>query len=213
MATIVTSQTRIANRAFILLGSTERIVSVDDPSPLAVQVKDLWHESRRQVLASHPWNCAIRRARLNRAGSAPAFGYSAQYQLPADCLRWLPWVHGDCDQFDGEEEGGSILCNRETPINIRYIADVEDVTRWSVHVQQLMAYRLAWDLCESATQISGNVAEARIAYEGQDGRGGYLAEARRLDGMATGNRANDSARAASRWLGGYTGGRRAPGAW
>lgn len=213
MATIVTSQTRIANRAFILLGSTERIASIDDPSPLALQVKDLWHESRRQVLVAHPWNCAIRRARLNRAGSAPAFGYAAQFQLPADCLRWLPWMDGDCDWFDGEEEGGFLLSDAAGPLNIRYIADIEDVTRWSPHVQLLMAYRLAWDLCESATQISSNVAEARIAYEGQDGRGGYMAEARRLDGMATGNRTNDSARQSSRWLGSYAGQRRAPGAW
>ena len=213
MANIVTSQTRIANRAFILLGSVERIVSVDDGSPLALQVKDLWHESRRQLLVAHPWNCAIRRARLNRAGEVPAFGYSGQFLLPSDNLRWLPWVQGDSDWFEGEEEGGFILSNEPGPINIRYIGDVEDVTKWSVHVQQLMAYRLAWDLCESATQMSGNVDEARLAYEGQDGRGGYLAEARRLDGMATGSRGNDSARAASRWLGGYVGGRRAPGVW
>ncbi len=213
MANIVTSQTRIANRAFILLGTTARITSVDDPDPLAIQTKDLWHESRRQILVAHPWNCAIRRARLNKAGTVPAFGYSAQFQLPADNLRWLPWVTGDCDWFEGEEEGGAILSNEAGPINIRYIADIEDVTKWSAHVQLLMAYRLAWDLCESATQISGNVDEARIAYEGQDGRGGYLAEARRLDGMATGRRANDSARAGSRWLDGYAGGRRPPEVW
>lgn len=211
MANIVTSQTRIANRAFILLGSVERITHVDDGSPLANQVKDLWHESRRAILIQHPWNCAIRRAQLNKAGTVPAFGYVAQHGLPADCLRWLPWALDDTEYFEGEEEGGFILNNQEGPIRIRYIADVEDETRWSVHVQELMAFRLALDLCESSTQMAGNVEDARIRYEGQDGRGGYLAEAKRMDGLATGYRRNDTARVSSRWLAGYGGSRRAPG--
>lgn len=211
MADIVTSQTRLANRAFILLGSTERISSVNDDAPLALQVKDLWHESRRELFALHPWNCLIRRAQLNRAGTVPAFGYSAQYRLPADCLRWLPWARDDCDYFEGEEEGGYILSSAGDYVRIRYITDLEDVTSWSVHLQALMAYKLALDLCESATQISGNVEAARVRFEGQDGRGGYLAEAKRLDGMATGHRSNDTARVASKWLAGYGSSRRAPG--
>lgn len=211
MANIVTSQTRIANRAFILLGSVERIVSVSENSPLAIQVSDLWHESRREIFALHPWNCLIRRAVLNKAGAVPAFGYTAQFGLPADCLRWLPWARDDCEYFEGEEEGGFILASATDNLRIRYIADIEDVTSWSVHLQTLMAYKLAVDLCESATQISGNVEEARIKFEGQDGRGGYLADARRLDGMATGRRSNDTARVSSKWLSGYVGSRRAPG--
>lgn len=213
MADIVTSQTRIANRAFILLGSTERIVSLNDGTPLASQVKDLWHESRREIFALHPWNCLIKRAKLNKAGDVPAFGYSAQFLLPGNCLRWLPWVADDDAFFEGEEEGGFILANAEGPLLVRYIADVEAVTSWSVHLQTLMAYKLAMDLCESATQIAGNVEAARIRFEGMDGRGGYLSEARRLDGMATGRRSNDTARASSKWLAGYNGGRRAPDVW
>ena len=209
MANIVTSQTRIANRAFVLLGSVERITHVDDGLPLAEQVKDLWHESRREMFSLHPWNCLIRRARLNKAG-APAFGYSGMFQLPSDCLRWLPWSLDDCEHFEGEEEGGFLLTDATAPA-IRYIADVEDVTKWSVHLQTLMAYKLAVDLCESATQIAGNVQEARVKYEGVNGDGGYLAEARRLDGLASGKRSNDSALAGSRWLAGYSGHRRAPG--
>lgn len=59
MADIVTSQTRIANRALILLGTVTRVISVDDPAPLARQIKDLWHESRRAAIISHPWNFAL----------------------------------------------------------------------------------------------------------------------------------------------------------
>ena len=212
MNAIVTSQVRIANRAMILLGSVERITSLDDGSPLANQVKDLWHESRRELIGLHTWNFAVRRAKLNRQGDA-AFGYASQFQLPADYIRWLPWGRDECDWFEGEEEGGFILCNATESINIRYVADVEDVTRWAPHFQILMAYKLAVDLAESATQISGNVEEARVKFEGADGRGGFLEQSKRLDGLSSGNRRNDAARVSSRWLDGYAGTRRAPGAW
>lgn len=207
---IVTSQVRIANRALIFLGTVERISSFQDGSALAEQIRDLWHETRRELINLHPWNFAIRRAILNRQG-APLFGWASRHQLPADILRWLPWSIGDENYFEGEEEDGYLLSNELGPVSIRYLRDVTDDTKWPPHFQMLMAYKLAADLAESATQIAGNVEEARVRYEGQDGRGGYLAEARRLDGLASGHRRNDGARISSRWLDGYGGSRRAPG--
>lgn len=209
---IVTSQVRIWNRAMILLGSVERITSISDSGPLANQARDLWHESRRGAIVAHPWNFAIKRAQLNRAGTVPAFGYSGQFGLPEDYLRWLPAATDSCDWFEGEEEGGYILCNRTDPINIRYIADREDVTMWSPHFVELMAYKLAMDLAESATQIAGNVDDMRVKYEGQDGEGGALAKAKRLDGLSTGRRGRSNIETSSRWLSGYgVNPRRAPG--
>lgn len=208
----VTSQVRIWNRALILLGSVERVTSISDSAPLASQIRDLWHESRRGAIVVHPWNFAIRRGRLNRAGIAPAFGYSAQFLLPDDCLRWLPVGRDSCDWFEGEEEGGFLLASETGPLNIRYIADVEDVLSWPAHFVELMAYKLAMDLAESATQIAGNVEDMRVKYEGPDGEGGQLARAKRIDGLSTGVRGRSNVETASRWLGAYRGSaRRAPG--
>lgn len=194
MADIVTSQSRIANRALIVLGSVERIVSVEDPSPLAGQIKDLWHESRRSGIVAHPWNFALERAQLNEAPPKPVFGYARKFKLPAECLRWLPPAQGDYDWFLGEEEGGFILSDASAPLNIRFIKDVEDVSAWPVHFQIFMGYQLAMDLAESATQIGGNVQDM------MNKREEALTEAKKLDGLASGNRSRGNVEMSSRWV-------------
>jgi hypothetical protein len=193
VATIVTSQTRIANRALILLGTFERINSVQDTAPLAEQINDLWHESRRAAIAAHPWNFAIERVQLNETAFVPAFGYSRKFALPPDCLRWLPPSRDDYDGFEGEEEGGFILSDAAAPLNVRYIRDVEDVTAWPVHFSVFMGYQIAMDLAESATQISGNVDDMAVKREEA------LMEARKLDGLASGNRSRGDIEILSRW--------------
>ena len=190
---IATSQVRIANRALILLGSVQRITSVDDGSPLGGQIKDLWHESRRALLAEHPWNIAIHRALINRT-DAPAFGYASRHRLPPECLRWLPPSSDDEDWFCGEEEGGHILSDETGSLKIRFIRDVEDITTWPPHLTEALAFRLAKDLCESATQIAGNKETARDEYES------YLDTAKGLDARASGNRSRGNAQAQSRWV-------------
>lgn len=193
MADIVTSQTRIANRALILLGTTSRIISVEDPAPLARQIADLWHESRRAGIAAHPWNFALRRARLNETGTAPAFGYTKSYAIPSDCLRWLPPPRDDDAFFEGVEEGGLILTDWGAPLPLRYIRDVEDVSAWPAHFSVFMAYQIAMDLADSATQFSSKQQDMAQARELA------LEEAKKLDGLASGERTTGNARYTSRW--------------
>lgn len=195
MADIVTSQTRIANRALILLGTASRIISVEDRAPLARQIKGLWHESRRAGIAAHPWNFAVRRTTLNAAGATPAFGYARQFKLPPDCLRWLPPPRDSEFFFEGVEEGGFILSNAEAPLPVRFIADVPDVTAWSAAFDTFMAYQLAKDLADSATQFSAKQQDMAAEREAA------LDEAKRLDGLASGERTTGNARYQSRWSG------------
>lgn len=193
MADIVTSQTRIANRALILLGTVTRINSVEDPAPLARQIADLWHESRRAGIAAHPWNFALARVQLNETGTAPAFGYARQFALPADCLRWLPPPRDDDAWFAGVEEGGLLLTDAFAPLPVRYIRDVEDVGAWPAHFSVFMAFQLAMDLADSATQFTSKQEQMAQAREGA------LEEAKKLDGLASGERTTGNARYTSRW--------------
>lgn len=193
MADIVTSQTRIANRALILLGTSSRVISVDDPTPLARQIADLWHESRRAAIVAHPWNFALWRAQLNETGDAPAFGYTKRFALPADCLRWLPPPRDDDAFFEGVEEAGHILTDYGAPLPVRYIRDVEDVGAWPAHFHVFMAYQIALDLADSATQFSSKVEEMAQAREDA------MATAKTLDGLASGERTRGDARFTSRW--------------
>lgn len=193
MADIVTSQTRIANRALILLGTSTRVISVDDPAPLAKQIKDLWHESRRNAISAHPWNFALFRQELNETGDAPAFGYTRRYAIPADCLRWLPPPRDSEFFFEGVEEAGHILSDCGAPLPFRGVRDIEDVGAWSAAFSYFMAYQLAMDLAQSATQFSGKEQDMAQAREMA------LREATKLDGLASGERTTGNPRALSRW--------------
>lgn len=193
MADIVTSQTRIANRALILLGTTTRVISVDDTAPLAKQIKDLWHESRRNAIVAHPWNFALLRQQLNQDATAPAFGYSRRFAIPPECLRWLPWPRDHEMFFEGVEEAGYILSDASAPLRFRGIQDVEDVGAWSAHFQYFMAYQLAMDLAQSATQFAGKEQDMAQARELA------LEEAKKLDGLASGERTTGNPRYLSRW--------------
>lgn len=194
MADIVTSQTRIANRALDMLGTATRIISVEDESPIARQVRDLWHETRRAAIVSHPWNFAIFRALLNESAARPAFGYSRQFLIPADALRWLPPASGDDDYFLGEREGDFILTDCAGPLPFRGIRDVPDVTRWSAQFDVMMAAQLAFDLANSVTQFQSMVNDMAMRV------GDALESARGLDGLETGNRTRGNAASQSRWV-------------
>lgn len=181
------------NRAFALNGSVERINNIEDGSSIARQALDLWDESYRTLLAEHPWNFAIKRARLNKHGT-PEFGYLHSYKLPTDALRWLPPGLGDCNFFVGEEENGLILTDAGAPLNIRYIANIDDWSLWPPHFAEAMAYKLAMELAESITQIQSNVADAADKFRD------VLRTAKRADGLASGNRSRGNVERQSRWM-------------
>lgn len=178
------SQTRIVNKAFVLLGTAQRIASLTDGSPLARQAAAVWDEARDEVLADHPWNFAIARAQLAASADfTPANEYSYAYELPGgDFLRWLPWREGHADHFEGEQEGGYILSNAPAPIYIRYIRRIEDVAKWSPAFTEAVAAKLAFYLADSVTARGGKRDRAEMAYDKA------LRDAKRQDGAATGDR-------------------------
>lgn len=188
------SLARLANRALALLGSVDRLTSIDGMLPVEVQFRGLWDESRRAFLASHPWNFAIARPTVNpTALPAPTMGWTHRAQLPPECLRWLPNAMTDVDGVAAEEEGGFLLCRQSTPFAIRCIVDVEDLSRWSPAAFDAMAYRIAAEMAEGVTQSTSTANALAMAADEK------LIEARRLDGLATGTRSRGSVRMSSRW--------------
>lgn len=188
------SQTGIYNKAIVLLGSAESLRSHDEPLPSAQSLSALWDISRRSALALHPWNFAVRRAKLQRDTEAPEFGYAYQYELPEDCLRWLPWDTDSPYYFEGEEEGGLLLTDEEE-IFVRYIYDHTEIPAWSPLFVDVMAYTLAAEFCEGKTGIKG-LRTSLI-----DQRDKMVMSARKADGLATGARHRRRSVVRSRWAG------------
>lgn len=190
------SPTRIGNRACILLGTAQRIASIDDATPLAQAIKDLFEDCRDEVLAEHPWNPAIRRAVLALSAATVELGeWEYAYELPADCLRWLPWSKDHELYVDGVREGNLLLTNEAEPPTARYIGTLDDLTRWSPGMREALAGKIAmWLAAAGPVRDEVSAQKASKIYEDALSRG------RRQDGLESGNRERE-AEYRSNWLG------------
>ncbi len=141
---------------------------------------------RDAELRAHPWNFAHRRAQLTALSVAPAFGFTHQYQLPADWLRFVK--PEDCHEW--AIEGGMILANDAGPLNIHYVRRVDEPGLFDPQFAILLALRVAMAICE---ELTGSASKKQaITLELREAR----AEARRIDGQE--NPPED--RAESDWL-------------
>lgn len=179
---VAITQTDIFNKAILLLGSTEQLLTSLDGSANAESMLALWKTAKPAALSLHPWNFALTRKKLPQDTEAPAFEYAYRYAIPADCLRWLPWDRGHQYYFEGIEEDGFLLTN-EAEIYIRYIRDHNDITKWSALFIEALTYQLA---IEHAERFSGG---RRGLYSDLSARQDeILHQAKRADGLATGDR-------------------------
>lgn len=145
------TQTTIANIALGHLGSA-RITDISESSVAAEHCRRMWDAVRDDLLRQFAWNFAIRRVTLTALSEPPAFGYSAEFPLPSDCLRPLE-VNGNragvgLTAFSVEER--SILANASS-VQLRYIRRVEQVSLWDANFVQLMGFELAAAIAPSFT--------------------------------------------------------------
>lgn len=153
---MATSDVSIANRALTKLGSA-RILSLSDNSEPARVINSLYEAVRDAEVQRHRWKFAIRRTSLPALVDAPAFGYSYQYELPADHLAliqvgewYVPAVNKQVARWS--VESGRILTDAPAPLPIRYIARVTDPALFDPLFAEALAARIALEACESITQ-------------------------------------------------------------
>jgi len=160
------SKTAIANMALARIGA-KRIDDLDtDSANEAVQARLHYDLTRDAMLRSHVWKCAISRAILSEDAVAPAFEWSHQYILPADCLRVLSIY--DSDQ-PYSLEGRRLLSNDST-MRMVYVRRIDDpaqfdplfVEAFVVELAAVLAMPLAQDkalrqsLQEEAARVLAN---------------------------------------------------------
>ncbi len=134
------SKIEICNLALILIGA-KPILSLDEQSKPARIFREIWDIARDEVLRDHPWNFAIKRARLSRLADNPTFEYSCAYQLPSDCLRVLQMGEVE-DGLIWEVEGRTVVTNEAT-CQIRYISEVVDTGVFDAKFAAAFAAKLA----------------------------------------------------------------------
>lgn len=155
------SSTDIANFALTRLGAN-RILSFSDATNEAIVMNLFYDTTRKMALESYGWSFALKRASLASSTTAPAFGFSNAYNLPADFLslrqvsEYYPPYWYDTIQNSEQQhyviENNQILTNLEAPLKIFYVFNQEDTTRYSQAFVRYLSILLAYDACEEITQ-------------------------------------------------------------
>lgn len=146
------SKTDIANIALAKFREG-RITSIESTTDdVAVMCADQYDNARDMLLEEHRWNFAGKRATLTELGTAPAFGWDKQYQLPGDLIR-LKDVNGEDNEGSSRafEVEGNVLLTNDTSVNITYIYKVTNTNLYSPTFVDALAYKLAALTCSRIT--------------------------------------------------------------
>ena len=136
----------ICNGALNQLGATT-ILSLTEDSKNARLCNSRFTQVRDAVFRSHPWNCLQKRIQLAADTDTPAWGFTQQYTLPADCLRVLTILDYDADY---KIEGRKILTDNST-MKILYVARIEDPNQYDELLRETLSASLAADIAYAIT--------------------------------------------------------------
>jgi hypothetical protein len=173
---MASSDIQIANRALQKLGSTTQITSFNDPTQAARTMNVAYQPVRDAELRRRRWKFSITRANLPALSTVPLNGvYSAQFELPANCLRVLEvgdyWPGADTSDYRNRSvaewtiEGGMILTNIAAPLSLRYIQQITVAGLFDSAFCEAFAARLAWETCEQITQSTDKRKLAENEYK------------------------------------------------
>jgi hypothetical protein len=166
------SRIDICNLALLKNGSGSKITSLTDNNVAARAMNACYDLARKAELRARNWSFSLKRASLPAASTAPAWGYSVAYPLPADCLRvmqvnefYLTPALLDYNTADASAfaiETGQILCDYSAPLKVRYVMDVTDEGTFDALFVNALAARLAY---ETAEQITNSTSKKQAAAE------------------------------------------------
>ena len=140
------SKTAIVNRALRRLGG-DRLTNVEtDLSEPARVMNDIFQDVVDEILAEHPWNCALHRTTLAADAEPPAWGFQNAFTLPADpfCLR--AWRldedhHGPRPKW--KVVGRKIHTDEPAPLYVELIVRVTDTELFPAYLATAISARLA----------------------------------------------------------------------
>jgi len=136
----------ICNGALNQLGAST-ILSLTEDSKNARLCNARYTQVRDSVFRSHPWNCLQKRVQLAADTDTPAWGFTKQYTLPADCLRLLTILDYDSDY---KVEGRKILTDNSS-VKILYIGRIEDPNEYDELLRETLSAAIAADIAYAIT--------------------------------------------------------------
>jgi len=156
MASVV----QICNGALNQLGAST-ILSLTEDSKNARLCNARYENVRDAVFRHHPWNCLLKRLQLAADTDAPAWGFTKQFTLPADCLRLIRILDYDSDYV---VEGRKILSNSST-MKILYISRVTDPNEYDELLREVLSAALAADIAYAITSSNTVATQMYSLYQ------------------------------------------------
>jgi hypothetical protein len=156
---MATTDTQICNLALSRIAEKPIMSMADNSAPARACL--LWYEATRdEVLRAHRWNFAKKSATLSELATAPAFGWTHQYQLPIDCLRvWQLNGFEDWQEPRPWEIEGRLLLTHQEVAEIKYVYRNTNEHEYDALFVMAFAAKLAAaiapSVCGPATSIGG----------------------------------------------------------
>ncbi|MCC6718397.1 MAG: hypothetical protein IT555_10985 [Acetobacteraceae bacterium] len=181
----------ICNMALDMLAA-KPIASLTDGSTTANLCQRNYEPARDETLRSYPWNDAMARVSLAASATAPAWGPTYAYPLPADCLRVVVTEDDALYGVAWRVEGREIVCDEAGPLNIRYIRQLTDPSLIGPLLARVIAARLA------AAIAYGLTGDARVTQGMSQAAEVAMRDARRMDAL---EQSSDDSLIADTWTG------------
>lgn len=158
----------ICNTALSRLGDSATVASIDPPegSAQAEHCAVFYPIARDTLLEMHEWGFATRRASLALLSNQSSWNWRYAYARPSSCIKVISVLREqDCAQDRGvdyqteaNESGTQVILTNLENATVRYIAQVQDSTKFS----PLFTDALAWLL---ASYLAGPVIKGDVGRE------------------------------------------------
>lgn len=156
------SQVSICNIGLLALG-VDLITDINAPQRRAIICNNSWDRVRREVLEAAPWRFALGQAQLAASVVQPPFGYEAAFDLPGDFLS-MYMDDEDADiSYKWEILGNQFLSNAGSPVNVYYIRDISDPSKFPPLFCRVLGLEIAVQNCIALTQDVKKREEAKQA--------------------------------------------------
>ena len=162
----MTDAVSICNLALQRVGA-KSIANLSENSTAGRACNRIYTQARDSELRSHDWSFARERVKIAADSTAPTFGFTKRYQLPADCVRIQPTngTNATPNQEDFQIEGRFVLTDTGSPINLVYTKRVTDEETFDDLFVELLIARIAMDIAEKVTQSNTKKDEATLHYK------------------------------------------------
>lgn len=155
---MITSDIDICNMALDYC-NVRNITSLDEDTKASKKCKAWYDLVRKSLLMNLNASFSIKRATLAEfANYIPVYGYGKAYSLPQDLLQVLN-LGNPIDDNLYQIEGQYFYCDESIQsVNIRYIADIKDVTKYDSEFCDLFALKLAEKISLPLTEDENKTA-------------------------------------------------------